>query len=365
MITPSQVGWGSYKQYSGAFVRGSAPFTLSQNPTEDDRTMAVITAAEGGHFDSINAYDRCILTAGIIQFCEAGQFSVSDLLGAVADKNRSLLDLLKPALAQAKARFDRNEKLRYRFFFDDARGEVDTTQEQHQLFQLHSDGTSWDDESKQYVKVWAASVANVLAQPEAAGPQISFTAKRLMNFVSQSARACLWDGTPNTGWVAATRAAYTSFAVNSPATASQQLQTALGSATAPKWSPGWCVPVLKQLTFGSGISIYPRRYDVMRPVMEKLYSIDLPDFANDLQGWHETHGIDPAKPVPTFMDTKEIQGELILEGYDLGPAKADGNYGGKTKEAVRTFQGLHGLPSTGLVDGLTRQALAKEWTKRS
>lgn len=367
MITPNQVGWGSYKQYAGPFFRGTVPFTLPSNPGDPDKTMAVVTACEGGHLDSVNAYDRCILSVGLLQFCEAGQFSASDLFGAIASKSKDLLSPLTQALDVSNARFSQNEKGRYRFFFNDARNEVDTTQEQHQLFQLNSDGTSgaWDTASIDHIRLWTACAANTLAQPDAASPQIVFTAQRLMNFVTLSARECLWDTQPSAGWVGATRAAYTSFAVNSPASASQQLQAALGTLQAPKWTPDWCIQILKTLTFGSGISIWPRRYNAMRPVLEKLYSVDLPDFSNNLQEWHEIHGIDPTKPAPTFMDTKEIQSELVQEGYDLGPARADGNYGAKTKEAVLTFQGLHGLSGTGVVDSLTRQALANEWHKRN
>jgi hypothetical protein len=364
MITPDQVKWGSYRQFSGAYFGGSAAFTLPANPSDAAKTMAVVTAAEGGHYDSVNAYDRCILTLGLLQFCEAGQYSASDLLGAIATSSPFLLDPLKPALAQANARFDRNEKGRYRFFFLDPRGEVDTVQEQHQLFQFHSDGTTWDDASKAYGKLWVACAANVLAQPDAYGPQIDFTASRLMNFVSSSARTALWDG-QGSNWAHATRAAYTSFAVNSPAAASTQLQVCLNKSTNQKWSPDWCVEALKQITFGSGITIWPRRYNAIRPALETIYQVDLPDFTQELQDWHATHGIDPASNAPLFTDLTEIQTELLAEGYDLGPAGADGKDGTKTREAVMTFQHLHSLSGTGSVDPSTRNALDLEWSKRN
>jgi hypothetical protein len=362
VVTPDQVKWGSYKQFQGGYFGGSAPYSLPANPSDAAKTMAVVTSAEGGHYDSVNAYDRCILTVGLLQFCEAGQYSASDLFGAIATKSPDLLSPLKPALAQANARFSRNEKGRYRFFFLDARGEVDTVQEQHQLFQLNSDGTTWDDASKAYVKQWVACSANVLAQPDAFGPQIDFTASRLMNFVSGSARTTLWDG-QNTNWASATRAAFISFAVNSPAAASTQLQAC--KSTSAKWSPDWCTEVLKQITFGSGITIWPKRYNAIRPTLESIYQIDLPDFAQELSDWHATHGIDPAKNAPLFTDLKEIQTELVAEGYDLGPAGADGKDGPKTREAVMTFQRLHSLSGTGSVDPATRHALDAEWAKRN
>lgn len=367
MITTKQVRWGSYRQYSGAFYRGDAPYKLTANPSESAKTMAVITAAEGGHFNSVNAYDRCIFTLGLLQFCEAGQYSASDLLGALAEASPDLLDPLKPALQQAKARFGVNKKGRHRFFFLDSRGEVDTTDEQHQLFQLHADGTteSWDEASTEYVKQWVACAANTLAQPEAWEPQINFTARKLMGFVRPAARGVLWDSTPNTGLVAAVRAAYTSFAVNLPAVADRQLKAALAKTKHEKWSEGWCLDVLRELTFGSGISIYPRRYNVMRPVLETLYKVDLPDLSDELKVWQAKLGIDPQDKIPTFMDVQEVQEELLAQGFDLGPSGADGVLGPKTREDLRTFQSQHGIYPSGAVDQETRKALGKEWGSRN
>ena len=68
---------------------------------------------------------------------------------------------------------------------------------------------------------------------------------------------------------------------------------------------------------------------------------------------------------PAFTSVKDIQGELIAEGYDLGPTGADGKYGPKTREAILTFQGLHGLVVDGIVGPKTRKALVAEWLRRN
>jgi hypothetical protein len=367
MVTPDQVSWGSYREYEGPFCRGSVSYTPPANPTEDEKILATVTAVEGGRFDAINGYDKCIISAGIIQWCEL-QYSVSEMLGAVAAKSPQAMQALKPALDASGAEFKQNQRGRWRFFFKDARGEVDRPQEQHQLFQLHCDGSqgTWDGESKARGKLWAAAVSNVLAHPDAQKAQIAFTVPRLYGFSSAMAREMLWGASEpqhNDHWVGAVRTGFIAFAINNPAIASNMLKEASTKTGAPKWSPDWCIEVFRQMTFGPDIAIYPRRYNGIRPCIEKFYGVDLPDFADDLMVWHAQHGIDTT--LPTFTDVKEIQEELIHQGYDIGPAGADGVYGGKTKSAVLTFQGLHKLPATGLVDPATRAAFVAEWQKRN
>lgn len=371
MTDTNQIGWGSYMSYEGPLFYGVCPLVPSPNPSEEERVLSVITATEGGHFDAINMYDRMIVSVGLIQWGEAGQYSVSDMLGQVIKRDPMLLAPLTPALKQAGATFQTNAKGRYRFF----RGgnEVDTVQEQQRLFLLNSDGTKgmWDNESKAYAKLWTACLANVFQQVGAQQAQLAFTVQRLSWFATADAKAALWapddpEGFPQ-GWVGALRAAFLSFAANLPAVAAQQLQTALGATKAERWSEEWCVAILKQLTFGPNITIYPGRYNSIRPVVERLFGVDMPDFAKDLQAWHSKNNIDlttgPGIP-PTFLTVKEIQAELVAEGYDLGPSGADGVMGQKTKNAIMTFQRLHGLAPDGQVGPRTRKALVAEWEKR-
>jgi hypothetical protein len=67
MVDKSQIKWGEYKNYEGPYFIGSVPFSLSSNPSDDEKILAVITATEGGCYDSINMYDSCILSSGLIQ----------------------------------------------------------------------------------------------------------------------------------------------------------------------------------------------------------------------------------------------------------------------------------------------------------
>lgn len=365
MTTPNDVGWGSYSQWEGPFYRGSRSFVLPANPTENQKYVAVMSATEGGHSDAINMYDRCIVSTGFIQFCEAAYFFTSQLLGAIATKDPGLMAPLAPALKDSNATFGKTSRGAWRFSFNDSRGEVDTAVEQKQLFLLNSTGLkgSWDDASKAHAKLWAACLANTLAQDAAIGVQVDYTAAKIKSFATASAQAALFDSNPSEGWVGALRAGFLSFAGNLPAVAGQHLDIALKSATAPKWSSDWCIHILKELTFGPQIAIYPARYAAIRPVLEKLYGVDLPDFAADLQKWTETvtKDAEAGTDEPNFFHLKEVQAFLIGLGFDLGPTGPDGVMGNKTKSAIMTFQGLHGLAVDGNIGPATRAMLLTVW----
>lgn len=357
--TSPEIRWGSYRNWEGAYFHGSKKFVLPANPTTNQKVVAVITATEGGTVDACNAYDRCIISPGLVQWCEATYFLASNLLGFILSKNPSLIGPLRPALEASNARFQQKPgSTKWRFYFKDG-NEVDEHSEQTKLFLLNSSGHkgSWDDESKAHVKLWVASMANFLVQPEADGLQVEYTAARVKTFATKDARAIIFDDQPDTGWVGATRAGFLSFAANLPAVAGKHLVEATKSTNAPKWSPDWCIAVLKQLTFGPGITIYPGRYNKIRPVIETNYGVDLPDFASELKAWEtaQNEGIDPpVSDEPSFRTVEEIQTFLASMSYDLGPAGVDGRLGAKTQEAIETFQRLNGLVVDGQVGPKTR-----------
>lgn len=373
MVNHEDVGWGKYKAYEGPHFRGIGKFQLPAKPSEEHRLLAVITSTEGGSPSAINMYDRCTLSSGFLQWCEVPYFLTSKLLGAIAGKDPSLLKPLDPALKASGAEFKEKSPGKWRFFFNDARGEVDAGAEQKQLFLLNSTGHqgSWDEESKAHAKLWAASVANVLVQDAAVEIQTEYTAARIRMFATRSARKTLFDGTPSTGWIGATRAIYLSFAANLPAAASKQLEVAVAETGAAKWSKEWCIHITRRLTFGPGISIYPHRYNSIRPVVEKLYGVDLPDMAGELKVWKKDQELggctsedilnEYPESVPTFTTVREVQKLLSDMGYDLGPAGVDGQMGRKTKDALLTFQGNVGLDPDGLLGTETRKAMGKAW----
>jgi hypothetical protein len=364
MVAIDQIGWGSYAGFEGPYWAGrGTPFKIPSNPSDNDKILAVITASEGGSYSAINMYDRMILTVGVIQWGEAGQYSVSDMLGCVAKKSPTLMAPMREAFELSKTIFMPNKKGNYRFFFED-RQEVDTIEEQQRLFLGSSNGLkgTWDDESKVYAKTWAACVASVFEHPDAQEAQIDFTAPKLRSFAFGSSRSVLFgEDLPNKGWVGALRAMYLSFAANLPAVAMKQLDLALEGNTYDKWSPEWCLSIVKQLTFGPKISIYPGRYNAFRPVVERLFEVDLPDFAKELEAWRDDFHIVNVEGIPNFTRTTEIQEHLITLGYDLGSSGADGVMGPKTADAVRAFQVSKGITATGLMDPLTKKAFEVSW----
>lgn len=364
MITPSDIGWGSYKAYEGVFFRGTRPFRLPNNPTENDLLLAVMTATEGGRLDAINGYDRCIISVGLVQWCEAAYHLTSKLLGAIASTDPKLLAPLGPALEASNAEFKKTARGAWRFHFKDTRGEVDTALEQKALFLGRSTGLkgSWDDASKEHAKLWAACMANFLAQDGADAVQVRYTAARMKSFAMPEAKKLLFDDPlPSTGWVGAMRAGFLSFAGNLPAVADKHLKLALNNAPGPKWSKDWCIHVFRELTFGPKITIYPHRYNAIRPVLEKLYGVDLPDMASELNLFrsqlNKEDKAETNRGEPEFFKLEEVQQLLSDMGYDLGPAGVDGRMGPKTEDAIMTFQATHGLVADGIVGPKTRKAL--------
>lgn len=332
MALASDIGWGKYKSYEGPFYRGKCSYVLPESPNENDKIMAVITATEGGRYDAYNGYDRCISTSGLIQWCESGQYSVSDMLGKVAESHPDLLKGLDTLALISGLEFQKNARARWRFHFIDERGEVDRLAEQQQMFLLTSTGKigTWNDESRLYAKNWAAAISSVWEHPRAQAIQKDYTARRLFGFAMPSARRVL-EQAPDTPIGRAFVAAYLSFAANNPTWADRHLQKALNELGTP-WSQHWLIGVLKELTFGPRVTIYPHRYKAIRPVLERLYGVDLPDLSEDLRKWENEQGH------RFFFDTKEIQEGLLVLGHDLGPWGADGSYGKKTSEAVLEFE---------------------------
>jgi hypothetical protein len=366
MITPADTKWGSYQQYEGAWYPGKTKFKLPDNPTPADLVMNVITSTEGGAADAINAYDRCMISLGFFQWCEIYRLS-SKLLAAVQKKDPDLLAPLQPALDASGVDF------RGDFFWKGQLKPIRQRTDQQRLFLLNSNGQkgTWDRASKEHVKLWVASASNVLSQPEAVEAQVAWTVPRVRTFATKEARGILFDSTPDTGWPGALRAAFLSFAANNPAYASKHLQKAVRASVAKKWSSDWCISVLKELTFGPKITIYPHRYDKIRPVIEQLYGVNLPDFAKELKDWQAQHDTESQAETgePQFLTTAEIQQQLVDMGYDLGSSGPNGDgvddvMGRKTREAIYTFQERNGLKKDEAVGPKTRAKLLEAWRAR-
>jgi peptidoglycan hydrolase-like protein with peptidoglycan-binding domain len=278
------------------------------------------------------------------------------MLGAVAATSNGW-DLLEPVRTRLLGHsqvFQKNSKGKWRFFTD--AGEVDTSEEQRSLFLLRSSGKvgSWDPDSRSHAKSWAASMASVFEQAEAITVQRTYTTKRLFQFATEYAKELIGRAPPTNVGKAFT-AGYLSFAANNPTWAAKYLKKAVDSSAHPQFSLPWLVDVLKSLTHGPGVQIYPHRYNAIRPVLERLYAIDLPDTAALLEN---------EKVLEESLSPTEIQTILLELGYDLGPygPNEDGidgviTFGGATWQATSDFQRRHMLGDDGWVGTDTAVAL--------
>jgi len=306
-VTVKDIGWGSYGGYEGPYYAGNhlSRVFLPAKADTLDKYLQVVAVTEGSNYAAINMYDRMIISVGAIQWGEAIQCSVSNMLGGVATTVGIdwLLSELRPALDMTGAVFKKNSSDQWRFFVDGV--EVKTLEQQKQLFLGCSGRTgAWTPEAKERAKTWAACIASIFSDQRAQIVQREFTKKRILSFATEYAYEQLFAEQRNDDWAVAVRAIYISFAANIPATAHTQLKQHVDGSAYTKWSQDWCISLIKKLTFGPGIGIYPKRYDKLAPIVMKLWNVTIPATADELQTWEVTP-IDQPTPtpvVPVYVD---------------------------------------------------------------
>ena len=355
MVTAKEIRWSRYRNHEGPFYIGHHRFVVPKRPTEADRIVAVITATESGHFDGYNGYDGQDCSFGLIQVTEKAYYQVSKLLGEVAVADPGLLKHMYSELNRKGLMFKTNPRGRWRFHFRDTRGEVDVLEEQHQMFFLNSTGErgTWDDASKQYAKEIAAAICTVMEKKPAQELQKVFVANRVHAYAFGASKSFIKEA-PKSDIGRAFVAAYLSFAVNNPSRANKHLGIALKSSRNTRWGMSWFLDVMKELTFGPHISIYPHRWDAIRKPLEQLYGLDLPDTSEELEEWKKKTG-------HTFgFNATEVQSALIYLGSDLGPKGADGKWGRLSREAMFRFEETMAVPEElrdGMPDPISMQRL--------
>lgn len=365
-IQISDVRWGSYSDYEGPWHPGVAKWTPTTFPTDGHKLLDVVTQTEGASPSAANFYDKCTVSIGLLQWCEQNYHLSSNLLGYIAQKDPSLLDPMRGRMQKIGAEFRRTPNGLWRFYLNGL--EVTAGAKQKELWlggasglQKAKKGEEWTAARKQYAKEWVKALVNTLHQPEAIELQIEFTAQRMYNFAMPESRTILFsEGKPLAGWPGAVQAAFLSYAANLPAVANRHLKIAVERSTAAKWSEAWCLDVIKELAFGPGISIYPHRYDKIRPRLEFHFGVDLPDCSDELKAWRSSQGGDSR-----FETVEEIQQFLLSQGHDLGPWGADGVLGKATVAAIQEFQKRHGLVADGIVGRQTRAKMATVGGKKS
>lgn len=351
MVKPEDIKWGSYDIYEGPVFWGKQKHVLLPEMKQGDAILGVITSTEGGAYDAYNGYDKCICTSGLIQWCDrAPWFLVCKLLGAVAQKDVALLAPVVEFASEHGYTFGQTTLGEWRFWRNDDGSVVTTVAEQRQLYLGGSSGSKggWSESQKEHAKRWAAACSNVWQEAEALTVQREYTVGKLFGFATKSARRVLAQSEEVGGDVAlAFQAAYLSFAANNPQKASRALGNAI-EAIGIRWTEGWLIEVLRHLTFDPGIAIYPHRYDKIRPVLEQVYGVNLPDFSEDLVIWAKKHNF------KGVLSPRELQRALQVLDYDIGPAGADGIFGERTRAALKKFEKAVLVP-TSLCDGYPDQ----------
>lgn len=348
------LSWESYEGYEGWMHRGTArlPRVEAAEPPLR-KLLAVGTSTEGGCSDSFNGYDRGIWSISYLQLLGTIH-KAGELMARIHEADREVAAPFMHWLAEHDLTLTPSGRL--------LRGSrpVPAQEMGQALYGCSGKIGSWTEENKAQAKSFAETVVRVLRDPIAQKVGQDFTARELLDWVEASVRARLFPpGKPleERGWWGALQAIYVSFTANNPSIAANQFFKLVKAAEDFKPNdPTFVLSMARQLTFGPYIVIYPQRYNALRPVVERLYGVDLPDTAQLLDGWVRQGN--PTLEHP--FTTQEIQQRLIRLGYSLGPAGADGKYGEKTKDAVRKFQRSQpGMVADGLAGSKTVEALVK------
>lgn len=354
----SDIRWGSYQQYEGPWTLGEVCYTLPANPTDEEKIMAVITATEGGKVDMVNMYDACLWTCSIIQWCNrAPQHAVDDLLTYILVEHGAAY--CEPLFALASTRGYTFKCLNGKGRFHEARGTAVVTP--HQQQDLYFGGSSglkgqWHETDKAWARQWCLASAQTFGgTEEARQAAVAYTAPKVLTYFSFGAGKDVLEQMPDSATGHAWRALYLSFAANNPARAARAVQSAQADMALEPWTEPWLVNMARHLTFDAGISIYPHRYNKVRPVIEDLWGVGLPETSKDLANWQPGFS-------ERWFDPTEVQRALKALGYDLGPRGVDGDFGRKSKTALQEFETDAGIPSEyrdGMPDRYTLPELEK------
>jgi hypothetical protein len=325
MTTVDQIGWGKYREFEGPMFRGTVRFALPPAPDFLDKALFIITATEGGCFDAINMYDRCILSVGLIQWCERN-FSFSDILGRCAEMDNYMLANLLKGMPRI-SNFKKNSQGKWRFFKDDV--EVTTEEDQRTIFlggpqvgliKLPNGLSSWTPDLRFYAKSVAACMANIWSYPLFRIVQAEATKNKLMSFVLPEAKKILFSettGDTNFSWMGALRAMYLSYAANNPVAANKAVQKA---AENPAWDDGVEDKfriAAQTLAFGTGFDIWPVRYTTIAPVLNRTFGTSAPATADALKTWSGD------VPDHVQVDVSDLKGAAVAGLYRLADMALD------------------------------------------
>ncbi len=353
MITIDQIRWGEYSGHEGPYFLGSIPYVLPERPEFLDKVLKVITTTEGGTYDSFNGYDSCVISVGLIQLCEK-LLKVTDLLAECAVNDLETVRSYLSCLPNP-AGFKKNPRNLWRITLPDGRY-ADSPETMQALYFGGATGLkgSYTDAQREHAKSVAVVFASMWGSQSMQVAQVRHLKPSLESYVMPRSRVIL-SGAGEDGFSGALRAAFMSYAANTPAVADRRLVEASSDQSwASASAEDRFTIAMKSIVFGSRIGIWPGRYKKIRPVLEDLFNVTLPSL-EDLAGANDSPGASD-----DFINTvKGVQEFLIRKGYDLGPRKADGVIGSKTRQAIVAFQGSNGLLPDSEAGSLDHRTLVK------
>ena len=280
----AQIGWGSYRSFEGPMYIGNIKVPIaSYKASFPQKVLSITAAAEGGHYNAINCYDAGLVSVGAIQFIDAGQFNVCNMVGLVAEQCGidKVNEVFEPVFKLTNAKFIQSGKGTWRFFHPQT-GIVTTAAQQKLLYFGDANGNAkgtFTDKKKTLAKTWAMCMANVWTIPGAIDVQTSFTTDKLMTgFTWGNLKTELFSGDQDeTGMVGAMRALILAYAVNSPATVVKHYDIGKNNKH-PKLTLEWCYEVLREIVIGGGVDVWKARWSAKKPYVDSMFQVSLPTY---------------------------------------------------------------------------------------
>lgn len=345
--------WGKYGGYEGWMHPGTVRLSVKYEEPAIRKMLGVVTSTEGGCADSFNGYDSCCYSISYIQL--AGTLDLAGaLLARIRDHLPDAFYPLQTWLASYGVTLEDTGKLSKGGLYLSGKDMAQA------LYGCNGKVGSWTGVTKLRAKEFAETVIGLLRAEGAPALAQEFTISRMLKWVVPEVIQLLYaDGLEFSGWKGALQAGFFSFSANMPRVAGDHFMAHVRErgGKAKLDDPDFVIGALQRMTFGPGYTIYGPRYSTIRPVIERLYQVDLPDTSDLLKRWMAKGG---ATWTPPKHSNSDLQKMLIKLGYDLGPAGADGILGKKTAAATKEFQMVKGIkPADGVLTPTTIEALVQ------
>ena len=284
-----KISWGKYTNYEGPYHIGENKFILPEKHDLSDRILYTISATEG-NFDSVNMYDKCIVSIGMIQWCEANYCGSTSLISEFSLRyGREIFDTSFKEIIDFLG-YNPLKLINTKYWFVDQTGNIiDKVDEQKKYF-LGCDGTigSWNDTAKNKANIWLRSFATFLKNKKVIEFQVEYTKRKINELyfhrdVKNILNSVIRDSKEKVEIYESAMIAYISFAANHPKFAKENFILAHEKNKDKIFTREWLLAIIRQMTFKNQIKIYSHRYEKIIKVLNSLYNINMPKSADELK----------------------------------------------------------------------------------